>query len=113
MSNLLALSAVVAYLLAFFYLYILVMGIYRAHLAKRLTGITLVLCFPMVVVGYLVDVMSNIGIASLVFLELPKEWLVTTRLTRYIAEDTGWRHHVAQWICDDLLDPFDPSGDHC
>jgi hypothetical protein len=94
-------------------MYVLVMGIYRAHLSHRLRGLVLVLSLPFVVIGFLMDVFANLTIASLVFLEPPREWLVTSRLQRYIAHGTGWRAAKARWICDNLLDVFDPSGDHC
>ena len=56
---------------AFWGMYVLVMGIYRAHLDRRLTGLVLVLSFPFVVIGYLMDVFANMTIASVVFLEPP------------------------------------------
>jgi hypothetical protein len=103
----------VGFLWAFWGMYVLVMGIYRAHLSHRLRGLVLVLSLPFVVIGFLMDVFANLTIASLVFLEPPREWLVTSRLQRYIAHGTGWRAAKARWICDNLLDVFDPSGDHC
>jgi hypothetical protein len=103
----------IGFLWAFWGMYVLVMGIYRAHLSHRLKGLVLVLSLPFIVIGYLMDVFANVTIASLVFLELPREWLVTSRLQRYIAHGTGWRAAKARWICDNLLDVFDPSGEHC
>lgn len=103
------------YLWLFWYAYIVVMGLYRAHLDGRLPRVGYVLGAPALAVGYLMDVLAQYTIASLVFLDLPRrgEWLVTSRLQRYIAHDTGWRAAKARWICDNLLDVFDPSGDHC
>jgi len=103
----------VAYLYAFWCAYVLVMGIYRAHLAKRLVGLNKVLALPVVVLGYAMDVVANWIIAPLVFLDFPREALVTSRLIRYKREDHGWRYQLATWICDELLDPLDPTGDHC
>ena len=37
---------VLAFLWAFWAMYVLVMGIYRAHLAKRMTPVTLALSLP-------------------------------------------------------------------
>lgn len=102
-----------AYLWAFWAMYVLVMGIYRAHLAKRLTAVTLCLSAPFIVLGYLMDVIANLTVASLVFLELPRELLVTARLQRYVASGQGWRFTIADWICNHLLDAFGPSGNHC
>ena len=94
-------------------MYVMVMGIYRAHLDKRLTTTTKILALPWVVVGYVLDVLVNVTVASLVFWEPPWELLLTSRLQRHIDANHGWRHRRAQWICDRLLDPFDPTGNHC
>jgi len=102
-----------AFLWAFWAMYVLVMGIYRAHLAKRLTAVTLCLSAPFIALGYLMDVIANLTVASLVFMEPPRELLVTARLQRYVASGKGWRFTIADWICNHLLDVFDPSGNHC
>jgi len=106
---------IVLYLWAFWYAYILVMGVYRAHLAGRLTKFTLALAMPAVIVGYAMDILCQYTVATLVFLDLPAkdEHLVTTRLQRYIADGIGWRAKAATWVCDHLLDVFDPKGNHC
>lgn len=102
------------FLWVFWGLYVLVMGLYRAHLDHRLTPVTTVLGLPFVVVGFVVDVLANITLASIAFFEVPREWLVTDRLQRHIRTPTSaWRTRLASWICDHLLDVFDPSGDHC
>lgn len=66
----------IGFLWAFWGMYVLVMGIYRAHLSHRLKGLVLVLSLPFVAIGFLMDV-------------------------------------FAKYICDHLLDVFDPSGNHC
>lgn len=109
----LVIIAVLVYLVFFWYAYILVMGLYRAHLDKRLTKFTTILALPALVIGYAMDILANIFIASLVFLELPKELLVTTRLQRYAKGPINWRRDRANWICTNLLDLFDPTGNHC
>lgn len=105
--------ATVAYLWAFWAVYVLVMGIYRAHLTRRLAGLNRVLALPVVLVAYLTDVLANLTVATVLFADWPAEWLVTKRLKRYKAAGTGWRARLASAICDGLLDPFDPTGDHC
>lgn len=100
------------YLWFFWGMYVMVMGLYRAHLDKRLTRLTYTLAAPWLVIGFAVDVLANLIIAPVVFLDMPSEWLVTTRLKRYIA-GTGWRGRLAKNICDHLLDVFDPRGNHC
>ena len=109
----LVLLSVLAYLYAFWCAYVLVMGIYRAHLAHRLVGLNKLLALPVVAVGYFMDVACNLIVAPLVFLDWPREALVTSRLIRYKRDDHGWRGRVADFICERLLDVFDPTGDHC
>jgi len=103
----------IIYLWFFWGMYVLVMGLYRAHLDKRLTKFTYCLAAPWLAVGVLVDVIANIVIAPFVFLDIPREWLVTTRLKRYIKQGTGYRATLANAICDHLLDVFDPKNNHC
>lgn len=104
---------VVAYLYAFWCAYILVMGVYRAHMTRRLVGVTRGLALPVVLIGYALDVAANLTIAVLLFADPPREMLVTGRLIRYKAGPPGWRRSVAEYVCDNLLDPFDPRNDHC
>lgn len=102
-----------AYLWAFWMIYILVMGLYRAYLDKRLSKLMIVLVSPVLLLGLLFDVLANVTVATILFWEFPKEALVTTRLSRYIKTDTTWRRRHSKWVCTKLLDPFDPSNNHC
>lgn len=99
---------------AFYLLYILAMGIYRAYLAKRLSLFQKIILSPVIAVMLFVDWFMNWTLCILLFLEVPEEYLVTQRLQRYIKEGDGdWRHLWALAICDNLLDIFDPTGNHC
>lgn len=115
MTALWFLLGVSAYLWVFWGLYVLVMGLYRAHLANRLTRFTYILSAPFLLVGYMVDVLTQFTVATAFFLDPPRngEWLVTDRLKRYVAEGQGWRYDKARFVCDHLLDVFDPTGNHC
>lgn len=106
---------ILAYLLAFFYVYILVMGIYRAYLKKQLSIFLLILCTPAVMVGVIIDVLANIFIATIVFRKPPKQWLVTTRLQQIQNNPLEHIHNkaLAKYLCNNMLDIFDPNGDHC
>jgi Na+-transporting NADH:ubiquinone oxidoreductase subunit NqrB len=100
----------------FWGLYVLVMGVYRAHLADRLSVSGYILGLPWVAAGYVVDAFANFTFAVILFADAPREWLVTGRLIRYVQNPDQygiWRATIAQWICEHLLDVFDPSGDHC
>jgi hypothetical protein len=89
------------------------MALYRAKKEKKLTKVALVLGYPILIVGAILDFIVNISIFTLLFAELPKELLVTHRLTRHIKTGTGYRYKMAKWICENLLDHFDPSNTHC
>jgi hypothetical protein len=112
---LVGLATLVLYLIVFFYLYVLVMGIYRVYLQGRLKGLLFGLCAPVVLVGLVFDVFANLFIAPFIFWKLPREWLVTTRLIKIKADPNAyWKHkYIAQYVCEHILDVFDPNGDHC
>lgn len=100
----------------FWAMYVFVMGMYRAKLNGRLGGVNYYMGYPVFAIGMLTDILFNLTLAVLIFLDLPRETLVTSRLKRYMAQgeqDGGWRYRLAKWFCDNLLDPFDPTGDHC
>ena len=104
----------VLYLWVFWYAYILVMGLYRAQLQGRLKGFVFVLALPAVILGYVMDIVCNLTLASVLFLDPPRQWLVTKRLQSYIKDCPGtWRGRLAAWVCHNLLDYFDPTGRHC
>lgn len=104
-----------AALWAFWLLYVFTMGLYRAFLTGRLKGLSLLLCAPVVTVAAIFDVLMQITVFTVVFAELPRDWLVTYRLRRYLRELPAdhWRRRWADYLCHHLLDPFDPTGAHC
>jgi hypothetical protein len=56
----------------------------------------------------------NVIVGTVLFFELPREWLLTARLKRHHASPVGSRRYaIARWICQNLLNPFDPKGGHC
>lgn len=63
-------------------------------------------------VGYAFDFALNL-LVCLVFFQQPKDWLLTGTLKRTINTDNGWRCKVSAWICQSLLNQFDPKGRHC
>lgn len=105
-------SLVGLYLLWLFYL--AVMNLQRAKENGTLSLPAKILGLPIVIVGVLLDVVVNIFVMTILFLERPKEWLVTDRLQRHVRYHSGtWRAKLAYVICHYLLDTFDPSGKHC
>tara|TARA_R110000803_G_scaffold48216_2_gene100157 strand:+ start:2208 stop:2546 length:339 start_codon:yes stop_codon:yes gene_type:complete len=91
--------------------YLAVMSLARAKADKKLTKTALVLGYPILVVGYVLDAFVNIAVMTFLFLELPKELTVTSRLKRHNKDSVGWRKERAVWA-EPFLDPFDPSGKH-
>lgn len=95
-------------------LYVMLMAIYRLHLAKMLSRDSYVLAAPFVVIGLVLDFVGNVTLCWLLFLDPPREWLVSKRLRRYIYGKKDWRHDIACWICTNALNPFDArGGEHC
>lgn len=105
-----ALSASGTYLLFIFYL--AVMNLKRVRDMGQLTVFTKILGYPILVIGLLLDFISNVVLFSVLFLEPPREITVTSRLSRhYDPLDNRWRSRLAAWF-KHLLDPFDPAGWH-
>jgi hypothetical protein len=101
-------------------LYLACMNLKRAKDADRIPRVGYWFGYPVLLVGLAADFFYNVILATVLFGELPQEWLLTGRLQRYLRDpDAGqawWlysRKTVARWLCDNLLDPFDPSGNHC
>lgn len=93
--------------------YIAVMHLKRCRDAGTLSRPALYLGYPVLLVGYLLDVFVQMVPATVLFLDLPREFTLTDRLRRYIAGPEGWRETVAVWMCSHLLNTFDPDGRHC
>ncbi len=100
---------------AFWALYVFTMGLYRAFLKRRLRGLSLIMCSPVVALAFALDVVMQLTVFTIVFLELPRDPLVTYRLRRYMRElpPEHWRRRWTDYLCKHLLDPFDPTGSHC
>ncbi len=91
--------------------YLAVMALARARDTGTLGPIAYKLGVPILVVGYLLDFIVNVGPCTLLFLEPPRETTVTARLKRH-KYDAGFRGRIARWMAAHLLDAFDPSGRH-
>lgn len=71
--------------------------------------------YLLVAVGLVLDVVLNVIVASIMFLEPPhpRRMLLTARLSYHNTRAHGWRTRLARWLCVHLLDQFDPRGHHC
>lgn len=100
----------ILYTYAFYLLFVLTMAAKAAW--PVLSIVPKVLLAPPALLAVLMDVVFNLIPATVIFLDLPREWLFTLRLDRYEAEGAGWRYRLALWICRNLLNPFQQGG-HC
>ena len=91
--------------------YIAVMGLKRVRDSGGLSPWALRFGYPVLFIGYVLDVLVNWFVVTILLLEFPKETTVTARLKRHNRESTGWRLPIVKFF-EPLLDPFDPDGDH-
>lgn len=106
---------VVYSVLAFWSLWILflaVMNLGQAKAEGKLCGFALYAGYTVLAVGLLVDLIVQVLVASLLWLELPRELTVSERVARLCKHGSGWRLRLALWFRHTLLAPFDRSGGH-
>jgi len=66
--------------------------------------------------GIVLDVAFNWSFAILIFMDWPKEVMFTKRLQRYREGwlyKATWRMRLADTICENMLNKYDPTGKHC
>lgn len=93
-------------------LFLALMSLIRAREVGKLSKTAYYLGLPLLAVGYALDIFLNVFLLSLLTLDLPREYTVSAHLSRLL-DAGGWRSKIAFWICTNLLDTFDPSGQHC
>jgi len=92
--------------------YLAVMNLARAKRDGKLTRVAYVLGLPLLGIGLTLDGLLNWTVCTILFLDIPQELLVTSRLKRYATGPGGWRKSLAYWFARHLLDVFDPDGKH-
>jgi hypothetical protein len=92
-------------------LFLAIMRLQEVRDAGKLTRVSIPFAYILLGIGLFLDFSLNIA-SSVIFLELPHEWVLSSRVSRHVHE-IGWRGGLSRWICHNLLDPFDPSGCHC
>ena len=103
---------VLASLWGFYVFYLACMSLVRGHKAGTLTLASKIMGYPIIAVGLAIDLLMNVFVFTVIFLEWPREWLVTQRLKRHIGQHTI-RAKLARFFCEQLLSPFDATGNHC
>jgi hypothetical protein len=81
------------------------------HEIYRLHGSVRWVCYFILFIGLVLDVLLNWVLLTVAFLEPPQEFLTTSRVIRHKYESRGWRQKQAMWWCEHWLTPFDKS--HC
>jgi hypothetical protein len=66
--------------------------------------------YSILVVGLVLDAILNL-LMCIPLLDMPKEILLTAKFKRLIREDMGWRGDVAEFFCNQFLNPADKG--HC
>ena len=97
------------FLVVCWFFYLAVMNL-KVHV-KELGPVAKVFGYYGLLLGLVLDLILTL-VFTLVFWSPPKELTLTGRLKRHRAEG-GWRGTIAAYICDKLLNQFDPSGKHC
>lgn len=92
--------------------FLAVMNLRRADKANTLGDFALYLGFPLILVAFLLDVVINLTLGTVLFLEWPAEWTLSERLHRNILFAVAWRQKMAVTIMRYLLEPFDTTGGH-
>jgi len=60
--------------------------------------------------GLVVDMLLNIVVMTVLFIEPPKEILTTSRIKRFYHQPrAGYRHRLAKFFAKNYLLPFDPK----
>lgn len=87
------------------WLYVVAMAAKQAVVADKLTTYLWVMLAPAALLGLVLDVAFNVIFGTIVFRELPREWLFTSRCRRHI-QGAGSRQRMARWWAKQL-NPFD------
>jgi hypothetical protein len=103
----------ILFLWTFYGFYLACSALLRAHKEDKLTLSMKVLGYPILISGVLLDFIANITIFSILFLQIPKEFLVTSRLKKNLKVGKGWRYKFAKFICEQLLSNVDVDYNHC
>lgn len=107
MINFIIYAVVSMFILWFFFINVMTWKKYESKIPNWIKPILKLIA----IIGIVWDFLFNITFATVIFLELPKETMLTFRMQRILLTDDGWRFKVARFICRYLVEPWDPN--HC
>jgi hypothetical protein len=93
-------------------MFVICMALKRVRDEGKLTVAMKVFGYPFLFIGLAVDLLVNVFIGSALFLEIPRELTLSSRLWRHSTQGSGYRQKLALWLRVNLLDAIDPSGIH-
>ena len=101
-----------AMLFTFYLSYCALNVAYKNGKLKAAPKLVQAVCWLIFIVALVLDVVFNVTLGSLVFLELPerRRLTFTMRCKKHMA-DAGWRGRLARWVCEGWLNPFEAG--HC
>ena len=88
------------------------MNLKQSYDSGKLHGFALAAGRTVLAVGLLVDFAVQMTVATVLWLELPREATVSARVARLCESGHGYRKDLALWFRRVLLAPFDRSGSH-
>lgn len=89
-----------------------VMRLKQLREAGTLTIAMKVFGYPALALGLLIDFVVNVVFGTVVFLQVPRELTLSTRLWKLSTAGNGYRQRWALWLRVNLLDAVDPAGVH-
>ena len=87
--------------------YLAVMALKRVRNEGKLSRAAFAIGLTLFIPAYVLDILGNLIICTVLFLDLPRETLITGRIQRYVDGPDGWRRRMAVWFAVHLLNPFD------
>lgn len=91
-------------------MFVVVMTMRQLRDVGRLSPFMVNVGISISVIGLVWDVLCNILIVSILFLEFPWEATVSARLRRLVG-DKSWRGLLARWFATVTMNPFCPPND--
>lgn len=98
---------------ALWILYVAMMNIKSVSDRGPLPWQSKIIVYPTTIIFSIVEVLANCIVCTIIFLDMPKEITVSSRLRRYNTNPStlAWRMSIVKFV-KPMLDPFDPEGPH-